>query len=479
MTFSCHHFVAKNLYALVSYAEMHDSPHSRRKFLKDGSAIVAGFTSLRTLIAENDHPLPVAKDDLIADPRGILDLPRGYSYSILDRFGDPMSDGCLTPGRADGMACFQLPSGELTLIRNHEIGPDDSDQGPFRNLNTPPRALPISAAWQSERGWRDICYGGTSSLVLSKDRQSSALSYMSLLGTNRNCAGGPTPWNSWITCEEPSDLTSKDGLPHGYCFEVKAAGNPALQQAVALKAMGRFRHEAIAIDPNSGYVYLTEDRNDGCLYRFRPQSTERLSKGGKLDALAVVDQPHLVTRNWRGDKTEMPIGHQLRIEWIPLEDVESPNDDLRKQAQAKGAALFSRGEGMWFGTHGNDQRSAVYFACTDGGPKQNGQIFRIFPAAGPQGDTLELYLQPENSELLQNADNLCINPSSRELFICEDTKSPCYIRRVDESGRLHTFARNAFNSSEFAGSCFSPDGKTLFVNIQVPGITFAIHGPFA
>ena len=257
-----------------------------------------------------------------------------------------------------------------------------------------------------------------------------------------------------------------------------ATADIAVADPIPLKAMGRFNHEAIAVDPKSGVVYETEDRHDGLLYRFVPNSPGHLSAGGKLQALQIVGHKRVDTRNWDPALGHIEPGKQMQVEWIDLEDVESPNDDLRFRGHAAGAARFARGEGIWTGKH------EVYFACTNGGAKKAGQIWRYVPspAEGTKQEsehpaTLELFIEPNNTELLLNADNLTIAQSG-DLIVCEDhDKTPCRLVGVTPQGELYLFGLNHLKT-EFAGACFSPDGSTLFVNLQKPGLTLAITGPW-
>jgi secreted PhoX family phosphatase len=135
--------------------------------------------------------------------------------------------------------------------------------------------------------------------------------------------------------------------------------------------MGRFNHEAVAVDPRTGIVYLTEDRGDSLIYRFIPNTPGKLLNGGKLQALAIADKKSFDTRNWKDLTTpKFPLRESMEVEWIDIENVESPEDDLRYQGFNKGAAVFARGEGMWYGNN------EIYFACTNGGHISNGQVFR-------------------------------------------------------------------------------------------------------
>src|SRR5690606_39097577 len=149
-------------------------------------------------------------------------------------------------------------------------------------------------------------------------------------------AGGPSPWNSWLTCEETNNkagdnssgsILTKD---HGYVFDVPASATPGLTSPVPLKALGRMSHEALAIDPATGIVYETEDRGDSCLYRFIPDVPNDLSSG-KLQALKILGGAQS-TNNRGADANFYAPGVAYDVEWVDLVDPESPNDDLRAQA---------------------------------------------------------------------------------------------------------------------------------------------------
>lgn len=470
---------------------------TRRHFLSQSAAVTSGFYGLSCFLNQTgfskDKPgkktKPKADDgfsygELVPDPYKLLDLPEGFRYRILSKTGDRMGDGFKVPGKPDGMAAFDLGDGKIALIRNHEIGHSGFQTGPFDDNTKLPEGFDSSLIYDGGRHGAQPFVGGTTTLILDAKNGKLLDEYLSLVGTDRNCAGGPTPWGSWITCEEPADLTTQWGDIHGYCFEVPATATPGLVKPVALKAMGRFRHEAIAVDPRTGVVYLTEDRNDGVLYRFIPKENGKLEMGGKLQALKIAGKGKQDTRNWPGGKVTFPVGERVAVEWIDLEDVESPKDDLRIQALKKGAAMFSRGEGMWFGSAEHVGEDSVYFACTDGGREHLGQIFRYFPGehegtereAETPGE-LELYLEPNDTALLKNADNITIAPSGH-LYICEDTSGDNHVRGVTGQGEMFTLAKNRLSKGELTGVCMSPDGSMLFVNIQNPGITFAITGPF-
>jgi uncharacterized protein len=290
--------------------------------------------------------------------------------------------------------------------------------------------------------------------------------YLSLAGTYRNCAGGVTPWNSWLTCEE--DTTKADGenieKDHGYVFDVPA-DSIGLVEPRPIKAMGRFNHEAVAVDPQTGIIYQTEDASDSLIYRFIPENPEDLHQGGKLQALAIGNRPKLDTRNWKERGVEQGVGYP--VVWLDVDDVDSPLDDLRIRGFEAGAACFARGEGMWY----TDRH--IYFACTNGGPKNFGQIFRY----DIEKEQLELFAESEDKTVLHMCDNVTIAPWG-EVLVCEDNGELNRMHLISKHGELRQFAVNRSSDSELTGAVFSPSGKTLFVNVQENGDTLAITGPW-
>ena len=446
--------------------------HTRRSFLRSSSSIALGFSGLRSLSAENTkNRITRGYGPLLADSAKILDLPDGFSYNIIGRAGEAMSDGLILPGSPDGMAAFPGKGNEVIVVRNHEINPGaSSSTGPFgkgngkMNLVGQDRFYDPGKVAFRDSGPGTPCLGGTTTFVYDMKKKSVVRQFLSLVGTLRNCAGGLTPWNSWITCEETVAKTGGSlARDHGWCFDVPVTDQPALADPVPLKAMGRFNHEAVAVDPETGDVFETEDRHEGLIYKFVPKEKGKLAEGGKLFALKVKGKPSLDTRNW-SEKT-FSIGDSSEIEWIEMSDVESPIDDLRIRGYKDGAACFARGEGIWY------SRGSVYFACTNGGKKQRGQIWKL------TGNKLELYAEPNDADLVDNCDNLTVAPWG-DLVLCEDGKGDQFLDVITPEGKIFKLAKNAKSSGEFAGVCFSPDGSTLFVNMQREGLTLAITGPW-
>ncbi|MDC0325361.1 PhoX family protein [bacterium] len=468
---------------------------TRRHFFQSAGMTTAGFLGLQKYLqldvkAQEKPQAPKVSQpyqsqetkygDLVADPRRILDLPEGFSYTVLSVTGDTMSDGLKTPGAPDGMAAFAAEDGKVILVRNHELSDHQTFEGPYGIVNEKLSELDLKKLYDPGHGKRPQL-GGTSNLVFDPKLQRLEKQFLSLAGTERNCAGGLTPWGTWITCEE---TVSKSGdnreVHHGYNFEVPATSNMGLVDPVPLKDMGRFNHEAIAVDPTSGIVYQTEDRDDGLITRFIPNEPENLQAGGKLQAMVIKDKKSCDTRNWP-DKGEprFPIEESIDVEWMDLEDTENLDDKMRQNGHKAGAAIFARGEGMWYGNN------RIYFACTSGGIAKSGQIF-IYQPSPYEGTMKEsktpgkvmLYLEPNNTRLLEYGDNLTVAPWG-DIVLCEDGAKEQYLRGITPTGKIYTLARSSYaGNSELCGVCFAPNHPTLFVNIQRPGITLAITGPW-
>jgi secreted PhoX family phosphatase len=413
--------------------------------------------------------------DLVRDPAGLLDLPPGFSYSIVSSAGDVMDDGYFAPESFDGMACFPLGANRVALVRNHELQARMIDVGP-----TGGRANLIERLRGEPHYGRDVegrpLPGGTSTLVFDLSGGRREQQYLSLAGTVVNCAGGLTPWGSWLSCEEN---TAKDGevaQAHGWVFDVPAR-HRGLVQPVPLRGLGRFRHEAAAVDPATGIIYLTEDRNDSLFYRYVPEQPGSPLSPGRLQALSLSDLAGADTRNWESATIAPRSSHAVR--WIDVDEPESPEDDLRNRGRAAGAAIFARGEGL----HRGD--GEYYFCCTSGGAARLGQIFRYVPSPheGRDGERaaaarLELFVESTDPRVMDYADNVTVAPWGH-LIVCEDRADgePCHLKGVTPDGRLYTMAKLNWET-ELAGACFTPDGSTMFVNVYRPGRTLAITGPW-
>lgn len=447
----------------------------RRRFLQSLAA-AAVAPALPTAIRGEEPRFGALRPD----PARIIDLPPGFSYRIVSRAGERMADGLRVPNAHDGMAAFPADDGRLILICNHELAIDELAVSAYG----PDAASVPDFVWSKmyDTGQRQTpSAGGTTTTIYNPANGRTERQFLSLAGTEVNCAGGPTPWGSWLSCEESfsnpgSFLGQHREQPHGYVFEVSARAG-GLVEPRPIKAMGRFMHEAAAVHAASGIVYLTEDRHNSLFYRYIPHKPGQLLAGGRLQALAIVGEPSFTTDNW-SRSPDLPVGESLPTRWLDLDRVDRDTDDLREHGADRGAATFARGEGLW--AAGN----YLAFACTIGGHARLGQVFSYTPSAregtAKENDSpgqLTLIAEASENSLLQNADNLTLAPWG-DLLVCEDTGTHCGIVGIGPDGTQYAVADNAYSDSELAGACFSPAGDILFVNIQYPGMTLAITGPW-
>jgi hypothetical protein len=446
---------------------------NRRLFLKGAGTLAFSGLLSSTLLQAIEHAqrnLTIGYGPLQPDPKKLLDLPKGFKYQVISSFHDAMSDGFHVPDRADGMGCIALPEGKVALIRNHELKPNHL-------LSQPESMQKLKSELAYDTSVDGIALpGGTSTIIYNMATQQVERQYLSLIGTIRNCSGGITPWGSWLSCEESvATADANTQQDHGYIFEVPANGN-GLTPAIPLKEMGRFNHEAACVDPETGIVYLTEDRGDSLFYRFIPNVYGKLSKGGKLQALSIKGMPKFDSRNW--NKSDMTVNQWFDAEWITLDEPESPKDDLRKRGHELGATIFARGEGIYWADN------ELYFTCTNGGEKQLGQIMRYQPKTAKasiehQGGRIQLFLESVDANQYNFGDNLTVTPQGH-LLVCEDQYTEVvenHLRGVTPQGEVYSFAKLNIQT-ELAGACFSPCGSTLFVNVYSPSKTLAITGPW-
>jgi secreted PhoX family phosphatase len=410
-------------------------------------------------------PLSPAGDDLA--------LPAGFQYRVVTNEGDPMDDGFPAPKAMDGMATFALPNGNVLLVRNHEDGQAGAFFRPRPPGSTSSTEGILNSILETDYGPRSFAYdayagGGTVTLEVEPHGHRRLVGqHWSLVGTVRNCAGGLTPWGSWLSCEETLESSTSTGYAqnHGYIFEVPIDTVPGVPVTpVPLKGLGRFAHEAVAVDPATGIVYETEDQGDGSgFYRFVP-SVKPNSPGDLAATGGVLQMLKVVGVNGYETAINQSIGAPLAVEWVtianpdPVPATGAAGSAVFTAGLALGGARFRRLEGCWYAG------GRIYFDSTNGGNMGFGQIWVYDPAA----ETLTLVVESPSHHVFDGPDNLCVTPGGG-LIVCEDATAAQFLRGISPSGEIFDFARNLRNTIEFAGACFSPDGRTLFVNLYGRG----------
>jgi uncharacterized protein len=468
----------------------------RRTFIRMG---VLGTAMASAMLMQRDREAGaamLAQNTSSVAPRGVglvaagpeLALPPGFTYHTFGWFGSAMSDGYITPPIHDGMAAFDMGGGTWRLVRNHELG--EGNDIPAGTVIGDP-----STAWDRKAP------GGTVTLEVDAGTGELLSHWISLNGTDTNCAGMPTPWNTWLTCEETvAGVKSGRKKPHGFVFEVDPA-NDASVLTKPYKKLGRFLHEAGAVHPDTGVVYMTEDEGPDGFYRFIPDEPGN-PRAGVLQMLRVKGQPKYNTI------TGQTVGAELECNWVTIDnpnpaDAEDDASAVFKQGRAKGAAKFLGGEGCTY------RDGSIVFGSSDGGDAGLGQVWSYMPTdnvgeLNEQG-VLKLLFESAARGQLDGPDNMTTSPGGAIVIAEDGNLKSNFVKALlpggamidvaenlvavqqhylEASGKLYDptvpddgrSAGDGIGFSEFAGPCFSPDGQLLFVNIQVPGITCAITG---
>ncbi|WP_373047540.1 PhoX family protein [Vulgatibacter sp.] len=474
---------------------------SRRNLLKGAATLAAAapfagaLQALSVRQARADVPAgpvpspygPIAPVADLATGLPLLQLPAGFQYKSFSWIGDPMENGQPVPTRHDGMGVIEVRQGrggrEFVLVRNHEAAATPTI------IDAPAKFDTVAFANGNRVG------GGTTTLYVPQGVGQPVRTVPSLGGTRTNCAGGVTPWGTWLTCEEnTADDTPAGGQKHGYVFEVTS--DPLDTTGAPIRDMGRFKHEAVAFDPRTGAAFLTEDNSSGsAYYRFLPndaaQRAGALAAGGRLQAARVRGTTNL-------DIRQPQLGDVHELEWVEIATPDSPTvgglSGPYRQARDAGALRMGRGEGIWH------HDGKLYVVDTSAGAAGQGAVWEHDLRA----DTLRcIYVSPD-AAVANNPDNLTVSPRGG-LVLCEDggRSTDAYgegsrLLGLHGEGVAYIFAKNNvvledaalaalgknvaggdYRSSEFCGACFDPSGHYLFVNIQSPGITLAIWGPWA
>jgi len=463
---------------------------SRRQFLARTATVSAG-AALAGLFATSGPAGAFPVDGygpLVTDPLGLVDLPAGFTYKVLaltnpvgatpaTQLGlrTPAENLGAVPGSADGMGSVYEPAtGRTYLVCNHELSTSGTRvPTTYRGNPVPSYDIPAGS------------YGGCSTLVLDADM--NVIEHKpAITGTIRNCAGGMTPWGTWLTCEE--DQSAPNGTTrtkqHGYLFEVDP--RTGLSNGVAYKAMGRANHEAVAIDPTNSSAYITEDTTGSVLYKFVPTDTSQqfgsLGNGGTLFGMKVPGIANFAELT--------TIGQVISgVTWTPAAaaDVSGLKDTFASTTVTRGTKLegcWWIGGALWFAQSYSGAISAS--ASGPAAPANDGGVFKYDPVAGtlttitriPVGGTTVTLGSgaATQSHIILNPDNIAATPYGGAIW-SQDGGGSQYLVALSPNGSFFPVARNPAGG-EWAGSHFSLDGKWLFANQQARGLTVAITGPW-
>ena len=494
---------------------------NRRQLIARGGAVGVGAAAVGLGLSVDDAaaadprasrkggklfpPLEASASDLLA-------LPPGFTYEVVAKAGvTEIHDGTgriigKTPDKTDGTGLFVTSSG-YRLVQNHELG---------GGTTVPALPVPHVAGTVYDAG----LMGGGCTVVDVRRNGRRRSEWVGISGTFNNCMGGVTPWNSWLTCEETEakagTMSAGQTLAedHGWVFEVFPS-RPAAQLPEPIKAWGRYPHEAVVVAPNRSQVYLTEDASspNGLLYRwtaptgYRVQprmATDLNGNQGRLEALIVLAPDGSVLPDL-AYVTSAQIGRPFRTRWIEVPDRQATTTSVRKQFTDGEITRSKKLEGAWGDRHGFYFDASFAFAPADLPPDatpHDGQIwyydyaeetltlkayFPYNPLLHQETPNWETTLGQSLDLAFDGPDNLHVSPYGT-LVIAEDGNTANHLISWSQRLGAQAIARNLIvleQSSaggnvyaEFAGPNFTPNGALLFANVQEPGHTFVIRGPW-
>ena len=460
---------------------------SRRSFLSR-SAVLAGGVALigsaeGLLTAPNAGAAPgpggpgsPGYGPVVPDPAGRLALPQGFRYAVVAEAGVTRLDsGEPSPTSSDGMGAFPARGNGTVLVQNHELRGARAAAGPLV-VPTPP-----------EFTYDPQAPGGTTTITVDREGRRQG-EYVSLAGTSTNCAGGVTPWQTWLSCEETEDLAGVNGytLDHGYVFEVDPEDRNANRNPQPIKALGRFAHEAVAVDPGNSTMYLTEDAAtpNGLLYRWTPPRGFRGGKGalrrlgptdGAFEAMRCTDQTGTPIDDL---SRAVEVGTTYRVSWTAVPDRDARAVPTRLQVTPPQVTRGRKLEGCWWGDGG--AYVVTSFARAESPVPHDGQVWFHDPRRSTLTLKLRFGVNPspdQDGTNYDGPDNITVSPWGG-VILAEDGEGVQHLVGATPDGQTYPIARNDLNTNEMAGPVYSRDKRILFANLYEPGICYAITGPW-
>ncbi|NNE35875.1 MAG: DUF839 domain-containing protein [Rhodothermales bacterium] len=425
------------------HREMKEMTTSRRSFLKTALTATACSPLIRLpftggVWSSNDRFGP-----LETDPEGLLDLPRAFRRQWISRAGQGMSDGLHAPMFPAGIGVLSETDNEIVLACNHRVDPGTpSRTGPFGFKDS--RLTDEIRARLYDLGPNGKPSRGGVTIIRVDRRARVAVEHHLALAGLLSCAyGAVTPWGSWLCAEQSlQEPTERYARHHGFAFEV-GAGGASLQDAEPLVALGRLSRGGLAVHPETGFVYFSDDEPGGHLYRFVPSSPDALGSGS-IQVLQLVDD------DFKGG----------RATWV---DLKIGPDHLVRSAAMPGTQL-GRGVGMcWYA-------GDLYFGLRRASGRS--EIWRL--ADEPPGPQIEPWLIADG---LDEVRPLTGSPWG-DLLIAAFDGHNAVVNGVTMSREMYPIAREVLATGIPVGACFSRDGKTLFFNSIARGHTLMISGPW-